>query len=63
MLEKFIKTTEVAMQEAILLRQGLDQLHTSNKHQEKKDITPVFIQNETSLTGFLKVNKGCLRGE
>ena len=40
MLEKFMKSTEVAMQDAVLLRQELHQRHTSNKHQEgKKNMT------------------------
>ena len=40
MLEKFMKSTEVAMQDAVLLRQELRQLCTSNRHQrEKKKMT------------------------
>lgn len=52
MLEKFMKSTEVAMQDAVLLKQELNQLRTSNKHQkEKKNMTRAFIQDEGSLTG------------
>lgn len=52
MLEKFIKSTEVAMQDAVLLRQGLHLLRTSNKHQrEKKNLTRAFIQHGGSLIG------------
>ena len=52
MLEKFMKSTEVAMQDAVLLKQELHQLRTSNKHQkEKKKITRAFIQDGGSLTG------------
>ena len=52
MLGKFIKSTEVAMQDAVLLRQELYQLRISNKHQkEKKTMTRAFIQDGGSLTG------------
>ena len=52
MLKKFMKSTEVAMQDAVLLRQELHHLHTSNKHQkEKKTTTRAFIQDGGSLTG------------
>ena len=51
-LEKFMKSTEVAMQDAVLLRQELHQLRTSNKQQrEKKKMTRAFIQDGGSLTG------------
>lgn len=47
-----MKSTEVAMQDAVLLRQELHQCHTSNKHQEgKKNMTRAFIQDRGSLTG------------
>ena len=52
MLGKFMKSTEVAMQDAVLLRQGLHQICTSKEHQkEKKKITQAFIQDGGSLTG------------
>ena len=51
MLGKFMKSTEVAMQDAILLKQELHQLRTSSKHQkEKKNMTRAFIQDGGSLT-------------
>ena len=47
-----MKSTEVSIQDAVLLKQELNQLRTSNKHQkEKKNMTRAFIQDEGSLTG------------
>lgn len=52
MLGKFVKSTEVAMQDGILLRQELHGLHASNKGQKgKKNMTRAFIQDGGSLTG------------
>ena len=40
-----MKSTEVSIQDAVLLKQELNQLRTSNKHQkEKKNMTRAFIQ-------------------
>ena len=51
-LEKFMKSTELVMQDAVLLKQELHQVRTSNKHQkEKKMMTRAFIQDGGSLTG------------
>ena len=50
MLEKFMQSTEVAVQDAVLLRQELHQLRTSNKQQREKKMTRAFIQDGGSLT-------------
>jgi len=39
MLENFMKSTEVAMQDAALLKQEVNQLHISDKHQKEKMMT------------------------
>lgn len=47
MLEKFMKSTKVAMQDAVLLKQELHQLRTSYKHQkEKKMMTRALFKME-----------------
>lgn len=63
MLEKFIKSTEVAIQDAALLRQELHQLRTANEYQEGKNMTWAFIQDGGSLTGSEDRKKNWLRGK
>lgn len=52
MLEKYMKSTEVSMQDAALLRHQINQLNTANKYQKgKKKNARAFIQDGGSLTG------------
>ena len=47
-----MKSTEIVIQNSILLQQEIHQLHMSKRHQnEKKKTTQAFIQDEGSLTG------------
>lgn len=63
-LEKFIKRTEVAMQNAVLLQQEVHQLRASEKRQkEKKKASRYFIQDGGSLTGYEGQQKAVQREE